>query len=730
MYGRRLAAIGLIALLTLVLVVGSDVAASAQSKETTKLTKTCWEISNDIERKLKRKLERRLGLVSVQHADRLVLYRQQYDTAEELYRAVLARDPGDRCAIRGLARSGQARAKAAAEAAAGSPPKRAAKAWDDFYADWLAPATDLAVPALALLLVLLVLSRLTTRLVVGVDRREWPEGWRRASWWVGFAMLAAAACTPFVASHTVAESGGLGQGWRWLHWLLGFAVFAVLGGVFIGFGWGLRLRLQVDARDAGGSEDFGAGRYVVARLQGFGSAPPQGLEIPSQADVTTLPDDALTTLPEGRVIAALFKVFRVLLPTVPWRAIVSLTPNDSATVTLQRNGRVVEITRISRSALHLAAVPDGGGTGDDGQAHLLTASAARILFALAERHPRLEDGLCGAKRWESGALHVLGVEAPSTDKQRLLAAAVAFDHGNALARVAYLHCFGRRGDAVGQLRFASLMDALYQEVFGTGGSRKGFEALEVRMLFSLVASNLNAELLLRQPEGGPDTARKGDTDPARKGDTDPARKGDTDPARKAWHDARGRTEVLISKLANDHPDDERLQEFVVEARPSAYYLWRSVDDRARFSLDDRELAEWTRVRDRLDERIKGWEPALRPDWPTPLSSWVYYERACWNAERQYVDDEDRRRALEQAIDDLREAATDEGLRNWAPQDPSLRIFRDPDTTYDLRQRYQEIIGRAGDAPSAPVRGAVRRPAMARRRRVRQGRRQHSIDAGG
>ena len=698
MHGRRLAAIGLIALLTLALVVGSDAAASAQSKETTKLTKTCWEISNDIEKRLKRKLERRLGLVSIQHADRLLLYRQQYDTAEELYRAVLARDPGDRCAIRGLARSGQARAKAAAEAAAGSPQKRAAKAWDDFYADWLAPATDLAVPALALLLVLLVLSRLTTRLVVGVDRREWPKGWRRASWWVGFAMLAAAACTPFVASHTVAESGGLEQGWRWLPWLVGFAVLAVLGGVFIGFGRGLRLRLQVDAQAAAGSEDSGAGRYVVARLHEFGSAPPQGLEIPPQADVTTLPDDALTTLPEGRVIAALFKVFRALLPTVPWRAIVSLTPNDSATVTLQRNGRVVEITRISRSALHLTAVPDGGSTGDDGQAHLLTASAARILFALAKRHPRLEDGLCGAKRWESGALHVLGVEAPSTEdgegKQRLLAAAVAFDHGNALARVAYLHCFGRRGDAEGQLRFASLMDALYQEVFGTGGSRKGFEALEVRMLFSLVASNLNAELLLRDSP-----------------------KGDTETARRAWQDARRRTEVLISKLANDHPDDERLQEFVVEARPSAYYLWCSVGDRARFWLDDRELAEWTRFRDRLDERIKDWEPDLRPDWPTQLSSGGYYERACWNAERHHHNDQDRQRALEQAIDDLREAATDEGLRDWAPRDPSLRIFRDPDTAHELRERYREIVG-AGDAPRpAPARGAVRRPAMARRRRA-------------
>jgi hypothetical protein len=122
---------------------------------------------------------------------------------------------------------------------------------------------------------------------------------------------------------------------------------------------------------------------------------------------------------------------------------------------------------------------------------------------------------------------------------------------------------------------------------------------------------------------------------------------------------------------------------------------------------------------------------VRPDWPTRLSSLVYYERACWNAERQYVDDGDRQRALEQAIDDLREAATDKGLRDWAPQDPSLRIFRDPDTTYELRQRYKEIVGGAGDAPKpAPVRGAVRRPAMARRRRARQGRRQHSIDAGG
>jgi hypothetical protein len=359
---------------------------------------------------------------------------------------------------------------------------------------------------------------------------------------------------------------------------------------------------------------------------------------------------------------------------------VSLTEHDSATVTLTRNRHLVEMARISRSALNLPAVPAEDRASDDGHAQLLTASAARVLFALAERHPRLQRGLRGAKRWESSALHVLAVEGPYTkDKARqkqLLAAAVDFDHGNALARVAYLHCFGRRGDdAEDQLRFVKLISDLYNQVFPTGAAQDGFEALELRVLYSRVAANLNAELLLRSSKAA----------------------GKRAAALQAWQDAGDCAQQLISKLERDHPHDEQLQRFIDEVRPSTHYLWRSIDDRAGFWLSDlnhRDLAEWLRTRAEAEDTVAGWEPGKQPGPPTPLSSGIYYDRACWNAERCDLSDEQKQSALQGAIDDLREAVTDEGLREWARLDPSLRIFRDPDTKYELRQRYKEIVGGA------------------------------------
>ena len=41
--------------------------------------------------------------------------------------------------------------------------------WDAFFKDWLRPATDLLLPTLAFLVFLLVLARLSTRLVVPPD---------------------------------------------------------------------------------------------------------------------------------------------------------------------------------------------------------------------------------------------------------------------------------------------------------------------------------------------------------------------------------------------------------------------------------------------------------------------------------------------------------------------------------------------------------------------------------
>lgn len=800
MQGRRNVPTGAVALLALLLVVGSDAVAGAQSSQHTKL---CLE------------LNWKRSLISVQRADRLVKYRQQYDTAAELYRAVLAQDPSDRCALRGLARIRQEQKAEAND----TPLKRASNAWDGLYANWVTPAVGILLPLLALLLIFLVLPRLATRLVIPTDALEWPAWLQTTSWWGGFAMLSLAASVPLVLSYlssdlrarpvvagfvlaaflasmglvwcilrcclrrryqvvawlgelflaaalgfvaaTVAardvrtqtdlpwiglvmfellliaviigygvllllrprltsslqegvgelsgttpdvirhmlaavvaiialwlaitwlpDSGRLEQGWAWRGWLLALGVaLGVAGSLLVSIARGLRLRLQVDATSAEGVSDANAAHYLVARLQEFGTEPPRGLEVPQQTDVTALPEDALTTLPQGRVIAALFNIFRTVLPTVPWHATVSMTEHDTATVTLTRNGRVVKMARISRSELNLPAIPVEGGARDDAITHgygqLLTAAAALILFALAEYHPRLQVGLCGAQRWQSSALHALAVEEPHTKdislKKRLLAAAVDFDHGNALARVAYLHCFGRRGsDANDQQQFAKLMGDFYDEVFPRSKTRHGYEALELRMIFSRIAANLNVELLLRSSENAMDRKT----------------------AQQAWQEARDWAERLISKLTKDYPRNEQLQKFINEARPSTFYLWCSIEDRAKRSrFDDHTYATWNRDQEKIRATIAHWDPDLRQSDPaTPLSSEIYYDRACWNAERRDVRGKRKRHALERAIADLREAATAETLRDWARQDPSLQVFRDPDTKYELRRGYKEIVG--------------------------------------
>jgi hypothetical protein len=48
--------------------------------------------------------------------------------------------------------------------------------------------------------------------------------------------------------------------------------------------------------------------------------------------------------------------------------------------------------------------------------------------------------------------------------------------------------------------------------------------------------------------------------------------------------------------------------------------------------------------------------------------------------------------LGHAIEDHTHASGDAHLRNWARQDPSFAVFRDPKTDYQLRKDYKEIIG--------------------------------------
>jgi hypothetical protein len=282
--------------------------------------------------------------------------------------------------------------------------------------------------------------------------------------------------------------------------------------------------------------------------------------------VTALPEEALTTLPQGRIAAALFNVVQAVLPTVPWRASVVLVDHDTATVTLSRNGHPADVTRVSRSGLGLPEVPTTGDeeTRNDqigvANTQLLTAAAAVILLALSKRHPGLRNGLCGATRWQSAALQVLATEEPLTDdrtpekqtlRKRLLARAAQLDPDNALAWVAYLHCFGRRSPNLeDQRRFAELMAEAHDRMFRHGAPPPGFEALRLRMRYSRAVAWVNVHLLADDMD-------------------EPMMRAT---ARESWHEARRNVYALIDALAEPVADRE-VRGFVAQLRPVATWLW-------------------------------------------------------------------------------------------------------------------------------------------------------------
>ena len=312
---------------------------------------------------------------------------------------------------------------------AGTASESAASRWDAFHADWVAPAARVALPALSVLIVLLVVARVLTGKVVDVGTVVADATAARASWWAGVLLLGAAAlCATVlgpsgdpvwgveapavsqavvlslafasgtalaVAVHRAGEPPSdwsdarrrtartgvlalvlalfagslLGQPGPWLAGALAAAVGVLL--VAGGRGRGLRLRVTVQKGEAA---DTPAAAAVLARLQELGSSPPRGLKTPQQTDVTDLPHTALSTLPEGKVAAAMAVAAGLLLPSVPWKLVVDDGGDDRVTVTLTRNGSLAATAVIDPAQLWrrppftstAASAPDRAASGEEG----------------------------------------------------------------------------------------------------------------------------------------------------------------------------------------------------------------------------------------------------------------------------------------------------------------------------------------------------------------------------
>jgi hypothetical protein len=531
-----------------------------------------------------------------------------------------------------------------------STPAGAATRWDAFFAGWLDPASRLLLPGVAILVVLLALARFAARLV-GATRKAADEQRQRAYRWGGLTIIVivTAAAVALAASDVPARVRVAG-------WLA--AVLAAATGIaFRGWGLGSRLRVHIDVRTTEGEADPAGTAYLAARLRALGTERPRGLITPQGTDLTELPEDALSTLPEGRWAGAVARVARVFVAAPPWHASVAVVGGDRVTVSLSRNGWPTDTVLIDGAALGLSGL---GGSGQDDDATLrrlpaLTGAAAYVLLRLSLIHRQLTVGLCGATRWEGLAAQVLATEPPACDDPArvtaLLSHAVDTDPGNAAAWLAYLH--DRSGTAVadaGHERvFAKHFDHYYTQLFGADEAdvaiRDGYEALRLRWLYARAAAWFNVHLL-----------------------------DSSDPDETALENAAHRTHLLFERssfVQDAEKATDEVRAFAAEMTPTAALLWEAVLG-ASANVVPEGLTDITE------------QARMRADTARPVSLRLLYDSACNAAEQGKRDD---------AFTSLSLALGLKHLQVFARTDPSLAPLRDDD-------RFTALVGRTEELETA------------------------------
>ncbi|MDP9696679.1 UNVERIFIED_ORG: hypothetical protein J2X79_004262 [Arthrobacter globiformis] len=181
--------------------------------------------------------------------------------------------------------------------------------------------------------------------------------------------------------------------------------------------------------------------YVAARMAALGSSRPRGLLFPHGTDTANLPENALSTADTAtsKLAASVLALLRVLTSVTPWKAEICLVDQQTAAVTLRRNGNQNDSELISTTTL----LPQNLSPSDpESYRALLSAAAAFILFQLSQAYPKLGYGLAGAEQWQSVAAQVLATTPPWRDDPRvsaeLFARAVDLDAKNLAAWLGFL----------------------------------------------------------------------------------------------------------------------------------------------------------------------------------------------------------------------------------------------------------------------------------------------------
>lgn len=484
-----------------------------------------------------------------------------YPVARRVYEAVLDNASGEvqSCAAQGLAKlTVLEKAAANATAAERSWAEKAGSEFQDLQKTLVAGWGILLTGFAATLIVLLVVARRVPRWFVRPATQARPRV-RALLWGVGVALLVAASVTPIlIATTTVSGTSG----WWVAAPLLGtvvlmsialascrraergfvaltvttaaaglaaiilmltpltappgtvinpLVIFGIAAGVvgvaWVAFARGTALRAELLVKGADGSADASGSELLLVRLSELGTQKPSGITTGGASDVSTLPEEAVTTLPTGTWATLLFNLLRVIRPTPPWLITVTFPAADCVTWSIARNGVMVgESERLVTSAELLPAEPTAAETSESETAvekpedprkdELLTACAGDVLLTLSETHQVLGAGLCGADDGRALALYAVGVRQSSDVRRRkaLLLAAIDVSPRYALARLAYLHTLNE--DEPGErATFAEKLCELEGRKLHVDEDGQtvltGYEAYALRLNYSLAVAWLN-----------------------------------------------------------------------------------------------------------------------------------------------------------------------------------------------------------------------------------------------
>lgn len=416
------------------------------------------------------------------------------------------------------------------------------------------------------------------------------------------------------------------------------SIATVSGSMVFGLGLGLRMRLHLEVQDSDGKKDPSAAAYVLQRIQVMGSNRPRGLNAPQGTDVLTLPEQAVSALPEpqSKIVEVLLKVLRVVASISPWQASVTVADSSTATVEIRRNGGQADSTLIFASLLGVRS--DSSENDDHSKAvrlDVLTAAGAFLLVRLGKSHLVLTRGLHGATKWRSVACQVLAGtpphEADNETKERLFGIALQKDPRNEAARLGYVAC--RAGNRVGGIanerrfvdRLEEIRKRLNDRVMEKGDYLKDdYLPLRMRVLRSLTTARFNLSVLYLE-------------------------EGDKELSYLEFSYAHYEMAELKRDIETARRKEEGVREFAEELEVGVRILEESLDVSNQIYL----CLAWPDTNTNLDE----------------LPPRAVYNRACCRCRQRKPD-------FEGALEDLEFAFGLPELRQEARVDPYLRTLRE------------------------------------------------------